>query len=212
MNNKLSNSTHWRTMRNMVFTPLMTYEKIDVKNYDLFHVTCYSALGAEVQGSNVKCHTSNGYTPFVYDDVYDIYEVPKKSNSKSYNGVEGEFLTFAHDTTNDYWLMADLEYKIDKKTTLDTTYLTASVEYSPWGYYSISVEDYGHSGNFQKMKSGTKCTNGANGRKNQEYDPQGVRLKAYGFSRATLTSQLAGKSCNSPKKFFKGRKTSPKIS
>ena len=159
MNNKLSESTHWRTMRKMVFKPLMTYENIDISQYNLYNVTCYSVLGAEVQGSNVKCETANNYTPFVYSDTYDVYEVPKKSNSQSYNGVEGEFLTFAHDTTNDYWLMTDLEYKIDKEKTLNSTYLTTEITYSPWGYYSISIEDYGHSGSFQKMKSGTKCTN-----------------------------------------------------
>lgn len=204
--NKLADSTHWRHMRELVFNPLMDFEGIDSHDYDMYNVKCFDSLGAELQGYNVSCVTANGFSPFVYSDEYDNYLVPKKTNSKSYNGIEGDFLLFSHDKTYDYYLMADFIYKIDKAKSLEVTFLTSSVKIVPWGYYNISVEDYGHKGTFQKFKVGTKCTNGATGRKNQEFDPQGGMLRAFGFSRATLLSQVTGSSSHSPKKYLKGGK------
>ena len=120
----------------------------------MIYITSDAMIRVEQNSKDSMLHAIHpiGYSPFVYSDEYDIYMVSKKTNSTSYNGVEGKFLVFAHDKTYDYWCMTDFVYEVDKAITKETGFLTTYVTFSPWGYYSISAEDNGHRGSFQKFK------------------------------------------------------------
>lgn len=54
----LHKTTHWRRLRN-ILNSLAKLEKIDISVYNTERITCYQTIGTEMQGKNVKFHTSS---------------------------------------------------------------------------------------------------------------------------------------------------------
>lgn len=154
-----------------------------------------------MQGGNAIFKTYGGASCFVSNNYYEIYEVPARSNHYKSN-LEGKFLLFAKNTDFNYWLVADMFYSINYKSTNKNYYLADSVKINPKGYYTISSNKNQHLVN--KTNSGKKCNYGYKNAKGR-FDQTGARKKAYGTNFALLTAQISGFSNHSVNQVSDGK-------
>ena len=65
--------------------------RIDLKKYNINKIVCYRCEGIDLQGKNVELFGLKGRSCFVYDNSYEIFEIPLKFNDKK----DEIFLVFA---------------------------------------------------------------------------------------------------------------------
>ena len=60
INNKpqLHKTVHWRRLKSII-RELFKKENIDINEYNIDHITCYSTFGYELKGKNVKFITQD---------------------------------------------------------------------------------------------------------------------------------------------------------
>lgn len=96
----LHRRTHWRALKNTIFA-IADIESKNLSSYDLANICCYSCYGNELQGKNIKFINDKGYSCFMEDNFYEMYEVPKKKDAKK---PYGEYIFLAHNVAFNYWL------------------------------------------------------------------------------------------------------------
>lgn len=95
-------------------------------------------MGKELQGRNVKYFTNRKFACYVDDNKYDIFEVPKTSNIRP---AYGDFLVLAYDSSFDYWVLSDMNVKLNEKATKELeSSIYETVKIDPYGYYSFGNE------------------------------------------------------------------------
>lgn len=192
----LQNTVHWRGMKNLFYT-LCTYEHIDPNGYNFNNICCYSCVGEELQGTNVKYPSiHHGNSCFVYDNEYDMFEVPAKSYDVSINkfSYTGDYLFLAHDKSFDYWLFGKMSYEVDLDSTATQQALIDQASFAAYGQYKVTFTDI-HDFSFVKETAGPDCNFGGSKFKGK-FDKMGSRKKAYHTSTGQVVAGASGKNHN----------------
>ena len=130
----LHERTHFRRMRE-VFTEISQYEHIEIDAYDLYNMCVYESVGDNQKGNNVSYDTEGNQSIWVFENRYEIYEVPAKRNVKGW--PYGDFLYIAYNTSYDYYMFGKMKVSLDKQRSLQTGNLVEDVHYEPYGKLSI---------------------------------------------------------------------------
>lgn len=153
-------------------------------------------MGYELNGKNVKFNTEGNNSCWVGSNHYDIFEVPANYNSNKYKLI-GDFLCLAYNTDFDYWIMADMTYKINFQNTNAYGKVDDYVSYAPYGSYDILTASSNKASAISKKENGFYVTYGGKGDPKSEYfDNLGSRKKAYGYSGSELLGASYGISYN----------------
>jgi len=142
-------TVHWRKMK-AVIKAFAKYENIDINEYNLNKITCYQSLGDSFHGNNVRFSNAQNASCFVFDNRYDMFEIPSVKNSGK---LVGNFMFLAHNTSFDYWVFGTFKHSIDKGETKRRRILVEEVSYNCCGYYSLSFEDGDNFRFFKKTSS-----------------------------------------------------------
>lgn len=73
----LHKTVHWRRLKEIIQL-LAKLEQIDLKKFDLDHITCYRSLGIDLCGKNVQFKTKGNNAIWVSNNHYDVFEIPSK--------------------------------------------------------------------------------------------------------------------------------------
>ena len=203
----LAQRTHWRRLKELL-SFLSKIEKVQLSDYNSNNICCYSCLGDELTGVNVKFQTVGGMSCWVSDNSYDVYEVPSYTNTTK---MCGDFLFLAHNTSFDYWLFGEMTYRISTAKTASNKVLYETAYYVPYGTYTV-FDEY-ELLTVKKTVVGKHVTYGGHyGDKKFSFDHLDRRRRAYGSSAKKETQKILGryekKSSNSknPVKIFNKNK------
>lgn len=133
----LHKTTHFRRLREVI-KELAKKAKIDITKYNLENIRCYRSVGTSLMGRNV--HTLKAQRDrccFVWDNDYEIYECPCKTNKLQ---DVGEFLMIAHNTDFDYWMVVILYYNL--KTKQNKSYVNVTYDPKYIGYVMYKSKDH----------------------------------------------------------------------
>lgn len=122
-----------------------------------------------------------GYSCWVPNNSYDIFEIPKVTNSRNYYG---EYFYIAHNKSYDYWTIG----KMKVSSYRDNAYRYDCVNYDPFGVYDVSTNGYKNA--IRKTIVGKSVDlGGTSGRTTHSFDPIGTRKRAYGVKAGNLIAK-----------------------
>lgn len=173
--NSLSSTTHFRRMREAIEC-IAEYEKINIHNYNLYHLACYRADGKDLCGAHVTSNVINECSCWVRGNNYSVYEAPSKNNISG--SISGKFLVLAYNEDYDYYILAEMNHHIDEKLTKKLQQLIECVYYKIYGQYNKISE------RFSKNIIGEDVDLGGSAYCAHEFDSMGVR-KSEGYSITT---------------------------
>lgn len=179
----LHKRVHWRRIK-QILKEISEYEKINLADYDLEHITCYETVGNNLKGKTVSSSATYKESIWVSNNHYEIFEVPSKSNHEKFNFC-GNFIFLAYNTSKKYWLFGTLTDHIDYIKTKETLEVVENVKYNPFGQYSIvSGDDV----MITKTVQGKQVNYGHTFNSNRQFDSFGNRK--YNFSKLSNADVL----------------------
>lgn len=184
----LAQRTHWKKFRELLES-LSRIENVHLSDYNSKDICCYTCLGDELLGVNVKFQTNGGMSCWVDDNTYDVYEIPAYSNTSK---MCGEFLYLAHNVSFDYWLFGEMTYRINRGKTAANKTLYETAYYIPYGAYTLYDEN--NITTIKKTVTGKHLTYGGYvGRNNYSFDHLGRRKAAYNTSHKKEVNSITGR-------------------
>jgi hypothetical protein len=182
----LHKRTHFRKMRE-VMIEIGKYEGFNTYDYDFFSMTVYETVGEGLKGKNVSYNIKGGFSCWVKDNRYDIFEVPSKSNQKG--SPYGDFLFLAYNKSFDYYLFGYMSVTLNRSETIRTRYLSEAVHFKNHGKFNITFETYDN--NVHKVEYGSLFDPGVQSDEhNFDFDSYNSRRKAYKTDRYKILRSI----------------------
>jgi hypothetical protein len=182
---------HYRKVREAI-TELAEYEGFRVSDYDLFKMTVYETTGENMKGKNVSYNISNGRSCFVYDNKYDIVEVPRNSNRQG--SPYGEFLFFIYNKSFQYHMFGSLKVTLDERKTRETGMIHESVYFKNHGKYEIVFGSGNGDNRIHKAEYGSNFDPGSSSDEhNFNFDSYNSRKIAYRTNRYKILASVGVK-------------------
>jgi len=123
----LHKTVHFRRLRELI-TEASKQANIAIDKYDMKSITCYRTNGKGLMGSNVSFRKINsGRSCFVYDNNYEVYEIPCTTNKDKFTG---DYLLLVKNVSFEYYLLVLMNYKIDLNGNFKT-----EIVYTPLVYF-----------------------------------------------------------------------------
>jgi hypothetical protein len=171
----LHKRTHFRKIREVIIE-IAKYEGFNSRDYDLFNMAVYETVGENLKGKNVSYNIDGGYSCWVKDNKYDIFEVPSVRNKKG--SPYGEFLFLAYNRSFQYYLFGWMKVTLDVSDTIRSRRVVEDVYFKNYGKYLIVFET--HENNIHKEEYGSKFDPGVQSDEhNFSFDSYNTRKKAY---------------------------------
>jgi hypothetical protein len=191
----LHQRAHFRRIREAI-TEIAEYEGIDIGRYDLFNMSVYETDGENMKGKNVGYNISNGFSCWVRDNRYEVFEVPSKNNFPG--SPYGEFVFFAYNSSFDYYLFGKLSISLDKEETIKTRYISEDVFFKLYGKYDITFDQ--RSNHIHKVQNGNSFDAGVRSSAHTfDFDSYNNRKRAYKADKYKILSALGVKGAQSGK-------------
>jgi hypothetical protein len=186
---------HFRRIKE-VLTELADYEGYNINNYNLDKITAYDTMGVDLRGRNVRYNIQGGYSCWVGDNKYEMYEVPSKRNK--IGSPYGDFLYLAFNKSFDYYLFGKLEISLDSSASRTSKQLKETVYYKNHGKYSIIFQQ--GENHIHKVEKGSEFDPGlASSDTTADFDSYNSRKKAYRTSKHQILADLGVNNLNSNK-------------
>lgn len=172
-NNKLPlyKVAKFRRIRQIV-TSIARHEKINISLYNLEKIYCYRSHGRDLNGRRVSSNVVDDRFFLVSNNLYEVYEIPNKSNTKPYTG---QYLVLFYNTDFDYYILARMNHKVN----ISNGTLNESANFYAYGKYDI-LSCNAQGVKFYKSEAGHKLNYGF-GSKDKEtpnrFDSLGVRKR-----------------------------------
>lgn len=176
----LHKTVHFRRLREVLHL-LTEKEGVNLKDYDVNNIRCYQTYGLELKGKNVTVtNVPNSRTCFVSNNKYDMFEIPSVKNKKG--SCVGKFLVLIKNVSFNYYMLAELEYKI-----LGTKngHLVDEAVFYVYGQYSIESNTKRQF--IKKLAAGKNCDFGDSKLQARGFDSSDFRKSVgYGTSAAKM--------------------------
>jgi hypothetical protein len=186
MSEPLHKRTHFRKIREVIIE-LAKYEGFNPREYDLYKMAVYETVGENLKGKNVSYNIKNGYSCWVKDNKYDIFEVPSIYNEQG--SPYGNFLFLAYNRSFNYYLFGYMEVSLNKSETIRTRYVSESVFFKNHGKYDIIFET--HDNHINKVEYGSNFDPGVESSEhNFDFDSYNTRKKAYRTDRYKIIKKI----------------------
>ena len=182
---ELKQCVHWRRMREAI-SLLEKKEKVNLKDYDLFNITCFNISGLELQGKNTFFNNKSNLSCFVFDNFYEFFEIPKRSNLYK---ASGEFLFLAHNISFDYWIFGKMSHSLDFKKTKIQNNFSEKVRYTVFGHYNLLLNEK-TTISVNKIVFGKNVIYGGKNSNKNNFDFLGNRKGAYGTTNSKLLNEV----------------------
>jgi hypothetical protein len=172
---------HYRKVREAI-TELADYEGFDINDYDLFKMTVYETTGENLKGNNVTYNVAKGRSCFVFNNWYDVVEVPSKSNKPG--SPYGEFLFFIYNSSFQYHIFGSMKVVLDVPRTRDTGMVQEYAHFKNHGKYEIVFGGGNSDNRIHKAEYGSNFDPGTvSNEHNFSFDSYNSRKIAYKTDR-----------------------------
>jgi len=193
----LHKRTHFRRIREII-TELSNYEGFNINSYDLFHIKAYETVGQNLKGKNVKYNIDNGYSCWVGDNRYEVFEVPAKSNRE--NSPYGEFIYLAYNKSFQYYLFGKMQVELDVSTSKSNRFVNEDVYFRNYGKYSIVFGTRANDNSINKDEYGSKFDPGSHSSEhNFDFDTYNSRKIAYKTNKYKILESIGVRGLDSGK-------------
>lgn len=168
-----------------MITGLAKNEGVDISKYDLMNMRAYYAVGHTLKGYNVSYNIRDGFSCWVLDNLYEVYEVPSKTNNES---MYGQYLLFAHNTNYDYYIFGKMRVSLNKDESINRKRLVENVHFHNFGRYEVT---FGPNNVVRKKDNGNSFNPGSKSSShNFGFDSFNERKKAYNTSVYKILSSF----------------------
>jgi len=182
----LHKRTHFRRTRE-IMTEIGKYEGFNMNDYDLFNIRAYETVGENLKGKNVSYNIQGGYSCWVKDNKYEMFEVPSKSNRKG--SPYGEFLFLAYNKSFQYYLFGYMTVNLDSNETRRTKHIVEDVYFKNHGKFDITFSN--NDNHIHKVEYGSKFDPGVQSDEhNFEFDSYNSRKISYGTNKYKILNSL----------------------
>jgi hypothetical protein len=193
--NSLHNKTHFKRTREVI-AEMSKNEGIDISEYDTSRIKVYETIGQTLRGKNVRYNIDGGYSCWVGDNKYHIFEVPSFSNETG--SPYGEFVYLAYNVSYDYYLFGQMQVMLDESRTISTKHVSEKAYFINYGKYSITFQN--RDNHIRRVEKGKSFDPGTRSDETSyEFDSYNSRKQAYGLDRYKILKSLGITNLNSGK-------------
>lgn len=179
---------HFRRVREAI-REIAEYEGFNPDNYDLFKMTAYETVGENLKGKNVTYNIGKGRSCFVYDNKYDVVEVPSLSNKP--NSPYGSFLYFIYNRSFQYHIFGEMTVSLDADATRRSGNVRERVHFENYGKYEIIFGSGDSDNRIHKAEYGSLFDPGTTSDEhNFDFDSYNSRKKAYKTDRYKILASV----------------------
>jgi hypothetical protein len=179
---------HFRRVREVI-TEIAEYEGFNPGDYDFFKMTAYETVGENLKGKNVSYNIKNGRSCFVYNNKYDVVEVPSLSNRQG--SPYGRFLYFIYNSSFHYHVFGEMTVTLDAEASRRSGTIHESVHFKNYGKFDVI---FGEENKIHKSEYGSLFDPGADSDEhNFGFDTYSSRKKAYKTDRYKILASIGVK-------------------
>jgi hypothetical protein len=186
---------HFRRIKE-VLDEIADHEGYNINNYNIDKIAAYDTMGVNLRGRNVSYNVRDGYSCWVGDNKYEIYEVPSKRNK--IGSPYGDFLYLAYNKSFDYYLFGKLEVSLNASASRASKQINETVHYKNHGKYDIIFQQ--GENHIKKIEYGSDFDPGRqSSEESANFDSYNSRKQAYRTSKHKILADLGVSNINANK-------------